>query len=273
MTSGALNRLKPKLTLLTATYNSGKTVADTLRGVAIQRYPNIEHIIIDGGSTDDTLAVVAQEGAHVARILSERDQGIYDAYNKGIGLATGDIIGFINSDDFYAHAGVAERVIALFEADPALEAVHADLVYVDQEDTAKVVRWWRSRPCTDRNLARGFIPAHPTVFLRRSVYERVGLFDLQYKLAADYEFLLRVLYAHRVKAVHVPEIWVKMRVGGATGGNFKSIKLQNEEIRHAQARHGASYPAWKFLAHKLIDRVAQRVAARSRKLSLEPRHD
>lgn len=257
-----------KLTLLTASWNSSATIGDTLRSVASQDYADIEHIVIDGGSKDDTMAVVAREGAHLAKALSEKDKGIYDAYNKGIGLASGEIIGFINSDDFYAHPGVASRVMELFAADPALEAVHADLVYVDQDDPAKVVRWWKSRRCTEKSLQRGFIPAHPTVFLRRGVYEKCGLFDLEYRLAADYEFLLRIFHTHAVKALYVPEIWVRMRTGGATGAGIEGIKRQNVEIRRAQAKHGIAYPAWKFFVHKVIDRTAQRL--RKRAVTLPP---
>lgn len=250
------------ISLLTAAYNSAQTIRDTLKSIEVQTYPHIEHIIVDGASKDDTLTVVKAEGRRVARVISEPDKGIYDAYNKGIGLASGEIIGFLNSDDFYAHPQVIERVMQLFAADPALEAVHADLVYVDQDDPAKVVRWWRSRAMSESVLRRGFIPAHPTVFLRRSVYEKAGLFDLQYRLAADYEFLLRIFYGHQVKALYVPEVWVRMRAGGATGGNFSSIRRQNDEIRSAQLTHRISYPVSRFFIRKVIDRVMQRVRAR-----------
>jgi len=247
------------LTLLTASYNSGKTIGDTLRSVAAQTYPGIEHIIIDGASKDDTLDVVAREGSHVAKVISEKDRGIYDAYNKGISHAGGEIIGFINSDDYYAHAGVAAQVMELFAHDPALEAVHADLVYVDQLDTTRVLRHWKSRDCTKGALSLGFIPAHPTVFLRRSVYEKVGTFDLSYRLAADYEFLLRTFYAFAVKSRYVPEIWVRMRAGGATGGNFQSILRQNREIRAAQEKHGVKCSTVMFYGVKIADRLIQRV--------------
>lgn len=250
-----------KMTLLTATWNSAATIGDTLRSVARQTHPEIEHIIIDGGSKDDTMAVVAREGGHVARAISEPDKGIYDAYNKGIGLASHDVIGFINSDDFYAHDGVIAEVMALFDADPELEGVHADLIYVKQDDTSKVVRHWKSRDCTEKSLSRGFIPAHPTVFLRRSVYDRAGVFDLDYRLAADYEFLLRIFHTHKIKARYIPHIWVRMRAGGATGGNVASIKLQNDEIRRAQAKHGVHYPTSKFYIWKVIDRTIQRLRA------------
>lgn len=250
-----------KITLLTASWNSAATIGDTLRSVARQTYPDIEHIVIDGGSKDDTMAVVARDGAHVAKAVSEKDKGIYDAYNKGIGLASHDIIGFINSDDFYAHDGVVAEVMGAFAADPALEAVHADLVYVRQDDVTRIVRHWKGRECTEKSLARGFIPAHPTVFLRRSVYEKAGLFDLDYRLAADYEFLLRIFHTHRVKSRYIPNVWVRMRAGGATGGNIASIKLQNVEIRRAQEKHGVHYPAGKFYVWKVFDRTLQRLRA------------
>jgi glycosyltransferase involved in cell wall biosynthesis len=251
-----------KMTLLTASWNSAATIGDTLRSVAAQTYPQIEHIIIDGGSKDDTMAIVARDGVHVARAVSEQDKGIYDAYNKGIAMASHEIIGFINSDDFYCSDGVVAEVMAAFEADPALEAVHGDLVYVKQDDTTKIVRHWKSRDCTEKSLSRGFIPAHPTVFLRRSVYEKAGSFDLDYRLAADYEFLLRIFHTHKIKARYIPHIWVRMRAGGATGGNVSSIKLQNDEIRRAQAKHGVHYPSSKFYVWKVIDRTMQRLRAR-----------
>lgn len=252
-----------KITLLTAAYNSAKTIRDTLKSIEVQTYHDIEHIIVDGASKDDTVAIAEVEGSRVARVVSEPDKGIYDAYNKGIGLATGEIIGFLNSDDFYAHPRVIEEVMQLFAADPELEAVHADLVYVDDENPDHIVRWWKSRPVTESSLRRGFIPAHPTVFLRRSVYKKAGLFDLTYRLAADYEFLLRIFHTYNVKAVYLPSIWVRMRVGGATGGNIASIRRQNDEIRAAQVKHHVRYPGWKFFVHKVINRTLQRVRAKS----------
>ena len=247
------------ITLLTASWNSSSTIGDTLRSVAKQSYPAIEHIIIDGASRDDTLAVIEREGKHVARVVSEPDKGIYDAYNKGIGLASHDIIGFINSDDFYAHKDVISEVMAAFSADPDLEAVHADLVYVDSADSNRIVRHWKSRKCNERTITRGFIPAHPTVFLRRSVYDKVGTFNTDFRLAADYDFLLRVFHLHRVKSLYLPRIWVRMRVGGATGGSIASIKLQNDEIRRAQERYGVNYPIAKFYFWKVTDRIMQRL--------------
>jgi glycosyltransferase len=247
--------------LITASYNSAATIADTLRSVRGQSWRNIEHIVVDGASKDDTLKIVEREGAHLERVVSEPDKGIYDAYNKGLKLVSGDIIGFINSDDFYASPTVIEEVVAAF-ADPAVEAVHADLVYVDQQNTAKVLRYWRARDCTAKNLARGFVPAHPTLFLRRSVYEREGGFDTRFRLAADYEFMLRILHDKPIRSVRLPRIWVRMRAGGASGGSLGSIKRQNAEIRRAQTLHGVRYAALGFFFHKVADRAMQRLRAR-----------
>lgn len=251
-----------RLTLITTTYNSGATVADTLRSVAAQSYPHIEHVIADGGSSDNTLEILRQHGERLADVRSERDRGFYDACNKAIARAGGDVVGIINSDDFYAHKDVLSHAMRAFD-DPAVDAVHADLVYVAQDDPDRPVRFWRSRPCTDVSLRQGYIPAHPTVFVRRSVYERAGGFDLSYRLAADYEFLLRIFRQHRIKARYIPEIWVRMRTGGATGGSIAEIKRQNDEIIAAREKHGISYPRTLFFARKVADRLAQRVRARS----------
>jgi glycosyltransferase involved in cell wall biosynthesis len=247
-----------KLTLLTACYNSAATVGDTLRSVNAQTYGNIEHIIIDGASKDNTVQICNDLGERIAKVISEPDKGIYDAYNKGLTYATGEIIGFINSDDYYCSADVAASVMKVFE-DPLIDACHADLVYVDPINTGKIERHWKSKPITPSALRRGFIPAHPTVFVRREVYDRVGNFDLTYRLAADYEFLLRTFYTHQVRSAYVPEIWVRMRSGGATGGSMQSILKQNNEIRAAQEKHDVKCSVAQFYGTKIVDRVMQRV--------------
>lgn len=248
------------LSLITASYNSARTIADTLRSVNVQTYPQIEYLVVDGGSKDDTMAIVEREGQRVTSAVSEPDKGIYDAYNKGLKRATGDVIGFINSDDYYCAPDVIENVMKAFE-DPTVEAVHADLVYVDPENTGKIERHWKSRPATVENLRRGFIPAHPTLFLTRAAYDKVGEYDTGYRLAADYDFMLRAFFVHRIKSVYLPQIWVRMRSGGATGGTAASILKQNDEIRASQAAHGLNYPKALFFAHKVLDRSAQRARA------------
>ena len=248
------------LSLITASYNSSRTIADTLRSVNAQTYPKIEYLVVDGGSKDDTMAIVEREGEGVTSAVSEPDKGIYDAYNKGLGRATGDVIGFINSDDYYCAPDVIESVMKAFE-DPTVEAVHADLVYVDPDKTDRIERHWKSRPATVENLRRGFIPAHPTLFLTRAAYEKVGEYDTNYRLAADYDFMLRAFYVHQLKSVYLPQIWVRMRSGGATGGTAASIMKQNDEIRSSQVAHGLNYPKALFFAHKVVDRSFQRARA------------
>jgi glycosyltransferase involved in cell wall biosynthesis len=257
-----------RVSLITASWNSAATIGDTLDSVAEQTYKNIEHIVVDGGSTDATMAIVADKGGHCAKVVSEKDKGIYDAYNKGLKMVSGDIIGFMNSDDFYHTPDVIEKMVRALE-DPAIDAVHADMVYVDQQDTDKVIRHWRGRECTATNLARGFIPGHPSLFLRRSVYDRVGEFNLKYRLAADYDFMLRTMHVHKVASRYVDDLWIRMRVGGATGGNFASIKKQNDEIRDSQKSHGLGYPESMFYLHKLLDRSLQRL--RGRQMKFPPR--
>lgn len=248
------------LSLITASYNSARTIGDTLRSVNAQTYPNIEYLIVDGASKDDTMDIVAREGQRVTRAVSESDKGIYDAYNKGLRAATGDVIGYLNSDDYYCAPDVLENVMKAFE-DPTVEAVHADLVYVDPIDTSKIERHWKSRPASAENLRRGFIPAHPTLFLTKAAYEKIGEYDTNYRLAADYDFMLRAFFVHRIKSVYLPQIWVRMRSGGATGGTAASIIRQNDEIRASQQAHGLHYPKALFFAHKVLDRSVQRARA------------
>jgi len=250
-----------KLSLITASYNSARTIADTLRSVNAQTWPDFEYLVVDGGSKDETMEIVAREGQRVTSAVSEPDKGIYDAYNKGLSRATGEVIGFINSDDYYCTPEALSEVMAAFEADPELEAVHGDLVYVDPVDTSKIERHWKSRPASVENLRRGFIPAHPTLFLTSAAYDKVGEYDTSYRLAADYDFMLRTFYVAQVKSLYIPSIWVRMRSGGATGGNASSIIRQNDEIRASQQAHGLNYPKALFFAHKVLDRSVQRARA------------
>lgn len=216
-----------KISIVTATYNSAATVEDTLRSVAFQRYPDVEHLIIDGVSKDTTLSIVAGF-PHVSRVVSEKDKGIYDAMNKGIQLATGDVIGILNSDDFYVHDEVLGKVMQHFE-DPAVEAVYGDLQYVDAVNTNKVVRTWKAGTYNRRSFYYGWMPPHPTFFVRRSVYEKYGLFNLELKTAADYEIILRFLLKNGIRSAYVPEVIVKMRTGGASNATLRQRIRANQE--------------------------------------------
>jgi glycosyltransferase involved in cell wall biosynthesis len=218
----------PKISIITVTYNAAATLVDCLASVAGQSFVGIEHIIIDGGSTDETLAV-ARSFRHVSQIVSEPDQGIYDAMNKGVRLAKEDIIGILNADDFYASPDVLAKVVAVFE-DPDIDACFGDLVYVST-DTGKVVRYWRSGTFARRKFFWGWMPPHPAFFARRSVYDRFGLFSLDLGSAADYELMLRFLVKHEVNAVHIAEVLVKMHTGGVSmlwRNRFKANRMDRK---------------------------------------------
>lgn len=250
-----------RLSLITACWNSARTIGDTVRSVNEQSLPDLEYLVIDGASTDDTMAIVAREGRRVTAAVSEPDRGIFDAYNKGIARSTGDVIGFLNSDDFYASPTVLADVMAAFE-DETIDVVYGDLTYVDPVNTDKIERVWRSRPPTKANIARGHHPAHPTLFLRRRVYNQAGVFDLGYRQAGDVEFMMRVFHTLDLKWVYLPKIMVRMRSGGATGGNFASLIRQNRAVRKAQVDLGIRYPLVGFALHKIMDRFQQRLRGR-----------
>jgi glycosyltransferase involved in cell wall biosynthesis len=248
--------IQMKISIITVCYNSAQTIGDTLKSVHGQTYGNIEHIIVDGQSIDATLSVIAIEGAHVAKLVSEADKGIYDAMNKGIALATGEIIGFINADDFYASSDALAKVAAVF-SDPNVEACYGDLCYVKQENTSALVRYWKSSEFHPGAFASGWCPPHPTFFVRREVYQRFGGFDLSYKIAADVELMMRFMEARKIRTRYIPTVLVKMRMGGTTNRNLGNILIQNREILRALQSHGLKSSVWRLIGSKLFSRGLQ----------------
>jgi glycosyltransferase involved in cell wall biosynthesis len=224
-------KLNPKISIITVTYNSEATIADTLISIQKQTYNNIEHIVVDGSSQDSTLDIV-QSFPHVSKVFSEKDAGLYDAMNKGLRAATGDIIGILNSDDVYADEHVIAKVVDGFEND-FVDTLYGDLHYVHPADLNKVVRVWKSGKFKRSNFNFGWMPPHPTFFVRREVYERVGMFNLSLKSAADYELMLRILYKNKFNAAYLPEVLVKMRAGGMSNGSLKKRIRANREDRMA----------------------------------------
>lgn len=244
-----------KITVITVAYNSAATIADTLRSVAAQDYKDLEHIVIDGASTDSTLEIIREEGGHVAKLVSERDGGIYDAMNKGLGLATGDVVGFLNSDDVFADPEVVKQ-LARAMSDPTVDAVYGNLVFVSQVDPMHIVRYWQPSPHRAGACASGWMPPHPTLYVRRSLLAKVGGFDTSYRLQADFEFCLRLFEVHRVKAVHLPLTLVRMRMGGATTGSVRNVMRGNLEAARACRQHG--FPGGlAFIARKMASRIPQ----------------
>ncbi len=245
------------ISVITVTYNSAKTVADTMVSVAMQSYADIEHLVIDGASKDSTLEIVRNHVRSQTRLISQSDDGIYDAMNKGLVLASGEVVGFLNSDDLYADASVLEKIANAFQ-DPTVEACYADLVYVSQ-DNRRVVRYWKSRPFIRGDFAKGWCPAHPTFYVRKSVIERLGLFDQSYKLAADVEFMMRYLERGQIRSVYIPHVLVRMRVGGATNQSWRNIRMQNSEIFSALQKNSVAFSSVKFWLLKVLSRVRQYV--------------
>ena len=220
------------ISIITATYNSAKTVRDTLESVKNQSYPHIEHVVIDGLSKDDTLKIVA-EYPSVSQVISEPDKGIYDAMNKGIQLVSGDIIGILNSDDFYNHPDVIANIVQCFQDHPDIEAVYADLVFVNEKDTSQIKRTWIAGKYKKKNFLFGWMPPHPTFFVKKEVYEQYGVFNTQLKSAADYELMLRFLYKHDIQVAYLPDIIIRMRIGGQSTASIKNRLQANKEDRAA----------------------------------------
>ncbi len=215
-----------KISIITATYNSGSTVRDTIESVLSQTYKNIEHIIVDGASKDDTMAIVKEyEPRYEGRLryISEPDKGIYDAMNKGIAMATGDVIGILNSDDFYTADIVLETSAEELNSSK-VDAVYADLKYVDLNETSKSVRYYSSKTFKRPLMRFGFMPAHPTWYCRREIYEKFGGFDPSYRIAADFENLLRVIFTHKITIKYIPMLCVTMREGGNSSSGISSTK-------------------------------------------------
>ncbi|MDP1842551.1 MAG: glycosyltransferase family 2 protein [Sediminibacterium sp.] len=243
-----------KVSIITATYNSSNTIVDTLDSIKNQSYSNIEHIIIDGASNDNTIEIVKSKAPQSA-IHSEKDQGIYDAMNKGIAIAKGDIIGILNSDDFYASHDIIEKVVQLFEKENC-DAVYGDLIYVDGVDLSKIKRHWKAGPYHKNHFLYGWMPPHPTFFVRRAVYEQYGGFNLNLFTAADYELMLRFLYRYGIKVAYLQEVMVKMRTGGASNQSIGNRLLANKGDRLAWKINGLT-PYWFTLFAKPIRKISQ----------------
>lgn len=229
--------MKPKVSIITVVWNNKETIKDAIDSVLNQTYENIEYIIIDGGSTDGTVEIVNSYGNKISQFLSERDKGLYDAMNKGIKLATGDVVGILNSDDFYLDSTVIESVVEEFKKNE-VGAVFADLVYVKPSDLNRVVRKYSSKNFNPKKFAYGWMPAHPTFFLLKKYYDQYGLYKTDYKIAADFELLIRMLYLYKVPYNYIPKTFIKMRLGGISTNSLKSNIILNREILRACKENG-----------------------------------
>ena len=246
-----------KISIITVVWNNVKTIKDTIDSVLSQTYKNIEYIVIDGGSTDGTLSLLESRRDQLSALVSEPDEGIYDAMNKGIKLAKGDVIGFLNSDDFYLNDKVISKVASEFERDIFLDASYANLIYVDQTNTSKIIRYFKTGEFKQGLFLKGWCPAHPTFFVRKSVYERNGNFDLNYHFASDVELMMRFLEIHKIKSLYIPEVMVKMRMGGVSNRNLKNIWLANKELINSFHKNGLQVNSITFFIYKIISRLKQ----------------
>ena len=236
-------------------WNTVETIEDTIQSVLSQKHPLVEHIVIDGASTDGTVDIIKKYKAKITKFVSEPDHGLYDAMNKGIAQSTGDVIGFLNADDVYAEKDILEQVASTF-TDSNIDACYADLVYVDQNNLNKIVRYWKSRPYQDGLFEKGWMPAHPTFFIRRSVYEKYGNFDLNYHFQSDFELTMRFLAIHKIRSIYIPRVFVKMRMGGVSNNRLSSIIRGNLEAYRVCKKHGLSVTPL-FFIKKIGSRIPQ----------------
>ncbi|MDP2143177.1 MAG: glycosyltransferase family 2 protein [Gallionella sp.] len=247
-----------RVSIITVAYNSAATIADTLRSVSGQTYPDIEHIVIDGGSTDATLEIVAREGARVRQFVSEPDAGIYDAMNKGLRLASGEVVGFLNSDDYFADPSAIEKVVRRFK-ERDTDAVFSCLDIVDPDNLDRVLRKYRISHFSPFMLRIGVMPPHPTFYCKKSCYDKAGPYRTDYRIAADFEMMVRLLLRYRITWSFIDETIVKMRAGGLSSSGIKSSWIVNREIIRACAENGL-YTNMFILALKLPIRLWERIS-------------
>ena len=243
------------VSIITVCFNSENTIYDTLNCIKNQSFNNIEHIIIDGGSQDSTIKIISNF-SHISKVVCERDSGIYDAMNKGLKFSTGDIIGILNSDDLLIETTMIEEIVKIFEDNQDIDIVYGNLLYIDANNVNKIIRKWKSTNYFEKFFDYGNVPPHPTVYLRRSVYDKVGNFDISFKLASDYDLMLRIFKKEKFKSKFIDKYIVKMRIGGVTNKNWKNIIIQNIEIYNSWTKNKIKPPFY-FFFFRFFNRISQ----------------
>lgn len=251
-----------KVSIITVTYNSEAHIADCIKSVDSQWYDDIEHIIIDGASNDNTIKTIMGMPNRVNRIISEPDRGIYDAMNKGINCATGDVIGILNSDDFFTSNDVINSIVNEFASDSTLEGIFTDLYYVSRNNPDRIVRYWVSSSFKKGGFFKGWHPPHPTLYLKREVYEKYGNFNLNFSLAADTELMLRFFEKHNIRTKYLPITTVKMRLGGTSNNYLKNLRKQNLQCINAFRVNGFKPPLL-YPIYRLLPKLLQFFLKRS----------
>ena len=244
-----------KLTVVTVCLNARQTIAEAVQSVHGQTHGNVEHIVVDGASTDGTLEILQQHREGISTLISERDQGLYFAMNKGVAAATGDYLGFLNSDDVYHHDRVLETVDSALSSSQA-DAAHADLIYVGRDDPSRVVRYWSSRPYSPGMFEAGWHPAHPTLFVKTQLLREMGGFDTRYRYHADFDLMVRLFIERQITSAYIAEVLVRMRTGGQSTQSLGNIFKGNRESWEIARRSGIGQsPLW--MVRKLGYRVGQ----------------
>ena len=244
-----------RISIVTACLNNHLTVEQAIQSVIYQTHTNLEHILVDGGSTDGTLEIVERYTRRISRIISGRDRGLYDALNKGIQAATGDVVGFLHADDTYADRMAIQKVIEFFESQK-VDSIYGDLIYVDKQNADKVIRYWRAGAFDLAKMRSGWMPPHPALFVKRSIYEKYGLFDLSYSIAADYDLMMRFLVDRAMTVAYLPEVLVKMRTGGTSNRNLANIFKKSAEDLRVLKQHQISRPLM-ALMRKNLSKIPQ----------------
>lgn len=246
--------LKLKISVITAVYNAKDTIADAIKSVLAQDHYDVELVLIDGASTDGTVELLESYRDRIGVFVSEPDKGIYDALNKGVRHASGDVVGFLHADDLYADSSVLSRIAAYFEKSD-VDAVYGDLEYVSKAEPDRVIRYWQSGEYSGKKLKHGWMPPHPTFYVRRSVYQRHGGFDTSFRIAADYDCMLRFLGRAKIRTAYIPDVLVKMRLGGESNRSLSNIIRKSKEDYRALRQNGVG--GWWALTWKNLSKLPQ----------------
>jgi glycosyltransferase involved in cell wall biosynthesis len=244
-----------KVSIITITYNSSKTLDETVRSVLEQSYDNIEYIIIDGQSVDTTLEIIKSYGDTISKYISEKDNGIYDAMNKGVSIAKGDIIGFINSDDKLNSNDCVSEIVKVFQVYKC-DVAYGDKIYTESNNTDKVVRYWKAGEYNKNNFKKGWMPPHLSTYIKRDFYEKYGKFRTDFKIAADYELMFRFMYKYNAKSKYLPKVIARMRSGGISNKSLKNIFVSNYEVYKSWQVNGYSISPF-IILRKPISKIKQ----------------
>jgi glycosyltransferase involved in cell wall biosynthesis len=248
--------LKPTISIITVCYNSEATIDSTIQSVLSQDYSQIEYIIVDGGSKDNTLAITEKYRSNISKQISEPDKGIYDAMTKGVALATGDVIGILNSDDVFASDTIISEVADVFKNDPSIDAVYGNIIYFNTGAPDNPVRTWVTKPYYDRFFDDGEVPPHPSLFVKKNVYDAIGAYFPDFKISSDYEFMFRAFKVNGYKPYHLNKFVVNMRVGGESTKSIKNILIGNQEVRKAWEMNNMK-PSLRFWVLRITKKLRQ----------------